>query len=568
MQATAQQVLLYRNDGTRVKLHVSELDSIIWKADTWADPTGEPNRLPLKVLATIGEGDKAQRNGMHKLHMGTEDGTDEKTMLWQTDDKISLFQSSVSDNTNNLFTLSTGAETRQGSFSGTAAIGTSAIALYPYRQAMSLKGSSINDVILPTVQHATAGGYDPKAALMMGQTGNINEQNASELQIGFKNVCSYLVFTPSSDLSHIIVTSLNPNEALSGNVTLSLTDGIPTWTAKSGYTLNKVTLQGPLTADQTYYLAVLPGTLDKGFSIACYDMNGNVLTQQYNGSASFVRSKYHDCTPFTQGTGQGLVVDMGLKSGARYWSTHNIGASSPSDPGDYFAWGETTAVNSYGTNRTSDVELKDQCNWANYKYGDGQEHNTYSRTFVQKYGGSINSETFEQGGDDGKRELEGTDDAATTLWGSGWSMPTYADFNALITECQHEYIADYHGSGVNGIVFYHCDYNTDCGFNNDGKIDFVSVEGVQKEITHIFFPLGGHYENKTVNVNSTIGYYWSKDLVKTALSDNENNPHFVNAVALHLGISEGNAITEANYYPRFRGFNIRPVWNDNINTPN
>lgn len=552
MQATAQQVLLYRNDGTRVKLHISELDSIIWKADTWADPTGEPNRLPLKVLATIGEGDKAQRNGMHKLHMGSEADSEEKTMLWQTDDKISLFQSSVSDKTNNLFTLSTGAETRQGSFSGTAAVGTSAIALYPYRQAMSLKGSSINDVILPTVQHATAGGYDPKAALMMGQTGDINEQNASELQIGFKNVCSYLVFTPSSELSHIVVTSLDLSEALSGNVTMTFADGLPTWTAKASHTANKVTLQGPLLAGQTYYLAVLPGTLQKGFSVACYDMNGKVLTQQYNSEASFVRSKYHDCTPFTQGTGQGLVVDMGLNSGARYWSTHNIGASSPSDPGDYFAWGETTAVNSYGTNRTSAVELKDQCSWTNYKHGDGQEHPTYTSTFVQKYGGTL------EGGDDGKRELEGIDDAATALWGSGWSMPTYADFNALITECQHEYITDYHGSGVKGIVFYQASHQ-DCRFNDD-KIDTKpDSHDNEKEVTHIFFPLGGHYENGTVNANSTIGYYWSKDLVKTALSDNENNPHFVNAVALHLGISEGNAITEANYYPRFRGFNIRPV---------
>ena len=34
-------------------------------------------------------------------------------------------------------------------------------------------------------------------------------------------------------------------------------------------------------------------------------------------------------------------VDLGLPSGTR-WATCNVGANSPEDYGDYFAWGETT----------------------------------------------------------------------------------------------------------------------------------------------------------------------------------------------------------------------------------
>ena len=36
-------------------------------------------------------------------------------------------------------------------------------------------------------------------------------------------------------------------------------------------------------------------------------------------------------------------VDLGLPSGLK-WSTCNVGASSPSDFGEYYAWGDTTQV--------------------------------------------------------------------------------------------------------------------------------------------------------------------------------------------------------------------------------
>lgn len=561
VQTSAQQVLLYRNDGTRVKLHISELDSITWKDDSWADPTGEPNRLPMKVLGTIDEGEKAQRNGMHKLHIGTDNASGEKTMLWQESEEISLLQNATSGTTNNLFTLSDGADTRQGCFSGTAAALSGSIALYPYRKAMSLADSEVKDVVLPTIQHATVGGYDPKAALMMGQANEANEQNARELRIGFKNICSYLAFTPEHDLSQIIVTSIDPDDALSGNVTMSFANGIPSWSIKPGGGSNKVTLQGPLEAGQTYYIAVLPGTLKKGFYIASFNADGRILTQQYQGSASFARSKYHNCTSFTQGEGEAYVVDMGLKNGARYWSSHNIGASSASNPGDYFAWGEVAAVNSYGTNRAGQSELKDCCNWANYKYGDGQEHTQYINTFVEKYGGSINPETFEQGGDDGKRELEGIDDAATTLWGSNWKMPTRNDFDQLLTYCKQEYIENYHNSGINGFVFYHCDYNEQRGFVADGTVDVTATEDGQKEVTHIFFPFGGYHDKQgLIDFNTDRSYYWT-----STVSDFYNNVHYKTfSTAYSLGVFKDESRMEAvltSTTLRYWGLNIRPVYN-------
>ncbi|MBR5053872.1 MAG: hypothetical protein IKW91_11695, partial [Bacteroidaceae bacterium] len=47
-------------------------------------------------------------------------------------------------------------------------------------------------------------------------------------------------------------------------------------------------------------------------------------------------------------------VDLGLPSGT-LWATCNIGAESPEDYGDYFAWGETEPKTSFG--------------WSTYSFG-------------------------------------------------------------------------------------------------------------------------------------------------------------------------------------------------------
>ena len=49
-------------------------------------------------------------------------------------------------------------------------------------------------------------------------------------------------------------------------------------------------------------------------------------------------------------------ADLGLPSGL-LWATCNVGASSPDGYGDYYAWGETYAKNTY--------------TWENYKYRNG-----------------------------------------------------------------------------------------------------------------------------------------------------------------------------------------------------
>ena len=99
-------------------------------------------------------------------------------------------------------------------------------------------------------------------------------------------------------------------------------------------------------------------------------------------------------------------VDLGLPSGT-LWATCNIGAESPEEAGEYFAWGET--------------EVKDVYSWETYKHCNGTQNS------LTKY---CTSDTY--GRKDGLKELQAEDDAAAVLWGSDWEMPTQAQFEELI----------------------------------------------------------------------------------------------------------------------------------------
>ena len=95
-------------------------------------------------------------------------------------------------------------------------------------------------------------------------------------------------------------------------------------------------------------------------------------------------------------------VDLGLPSGT-LWATMNVGASSPEDYGDYFAWGET--------------EPKDYYDWSTYKWCNGSE------STMTKYCS------------DNKTELEPEDDAAHVNWGPSWRMPTTEQYKELVENC-------------------------------------------------------------------------------------------------------------------------------------
>lgn len=86
-------------------------------------------------------------------------------------------------------------------------------------------------------------------------------------------------------------------------------------------------------------------------------------------------------------------VDLGLPSGLK-WATCNVGAATPSDYGDYYAWGEISTKYTY-FNENCESWAK---NWDNIE-GDPRH------------------------------------DVATAKWGGSWRMPTKEEFKELLSNC-------------------------------------------------------------------------------------------------------------------------------------
>lgn len=118
-------------------------------------------------------------------------------------------------------------------------------------------------------------------------------------------------------------------------------------------------------------------------------------------------------------------VDLGLPSGT-LWATCNVGATTPEDYGDYFAWGETAPKTTY--------------NWRSYHYcyGGYNQLTKYCNNSDYGYNGHIDNLTM----------LQSMDDAATAHWGGGWRMPTYDQWVELFQYTTLQ------GNAQNGVIGY------------------------------------------------------------------------------------------------------------------
>ena len=100
-------------------------------------------------------------------------------------------------------------------------------------------------------------------------------------------------------------------------------------------------------------------------------------------------------------------VDLGLSV---KWATCNVGASSPEEYGDYYAWGET--------------KTKDVYDWNTYKWCQGSE-NTLTKYCTDNWDGTVDNKTI----------LESSDDVAHVKWGGNWRMPTDEEMIELRENC-------------------------------------------------------------------------------------------------------------------------------------
>ncbi len=142
-------------------------------------------------------------------------------------------------------------------------------------------------------------------------------------------------------------------------------------------------------------------------------------------------TKLSEPTGYINGHGS---VDLGLSV---KWATCNVGASSPSDYGNYYAWGETSTKSEY---------TKETC-----------------KTYGKKMGSIAGDPEY---------------DAARANWGGTWRLPTASEIEELLYKCKWEWTTQgghngYKVTGPNGNSIF----LPAAGWRNGTSLDYAGERG-------------------------------------------------------------------------------------------
>ena len=399
---------------------------------------------------------------------------------WESDDEISLLYSSE----NKQFTLTDGAGSTSGKFSGEAGQSTSYTAVYPYQENASLSGNDVTNVTLPATQTATANSFDKNAALMMAQSNSTT--------LNFKNVVGYVKVKPKFACKRIELMAFDNSAVLAGTGTVSYNGGVPKLDLSNATTKDyAITLTGDIKAGNYYYIAVPPVTLKAGWTIKFTASNGTVYSRKGTQDITFTRNKVTNLGVFDingtnwynprgdkvradQEVDLGLTINIGTKNYKVIFAKSNLTAAglaaSEYDYGDYFAWGATEPwYKSY----TIDVEYCPTVTSDGWKdehksgYADGT-----APTFSRKYTSG--------------QDFEMSDDPARKILGGDWQLPTKEIWEKLTSS-------------------YNWTWNDEISTTRK-----IGMEVKNKSTSKsIFLPAAGYVNEKSFVYVRSYGYYWS-----------------------------------------------------------
>lgn len=248
----------------------------------------------------------------------------------------------------------------------------------------------------------------------------------------------------SSVLNHGICWNTSGNPTISDNYKVEGHRGVPSY---------NVVING-LEEGKTYYIRAYAtnnvGT-SYGEEIMYIHGNNNILVDgQQNG---------HD------------YVDLGLPSGTK-WATMNIGASTPEDYGNYYAWGET--------------ETKEEYGWNTYKYF--FDNNGNYVPYDDKW--CVESGELKDIGSN----IAGTQyDVAHMKWGDSWKIPT----SAQMDELQNREYCEWIWTFLNGVKGYIITSKL------NGKSMFLPACGVFYKTKQQHMNTDGHYWLSTSETSNT-----------------------------------------------------------------
>ena len=220
-------------------------------------------------------------------------------------------------------------------------------------------------------------------------------------------------------------------------------------------------------------------------------------------------------------------VDMGLSVN---WAPCNLGAETPEDYGDYYAWGEIIPYYSEGHSQdetcTSWRVREDHpiseygYHWTSYKWCNGTYDSLTKYCTSTNYGTIDNITELQRGEKTGETD----DDAAHANLAGEWRMPTDEEWTALREQCNWQW------------------KTTSDGYSHNGFLVTSTKTG-----NTIFLPAAGNWFGSGLDWEGTYIYYWSSSL-------DPNRPH-----AAWYTYGTYNVSVRRGYTERRLGLSIRPV---------
>ena len=215
--------------------------------DFFTENLGDNNKSVKMTFTASQENGSATRTAI-----GTEGG--ETKIHWSESDVIKVTNGTETND----FTLTAGQGTTKATFDGEISESATYYAIYPNQNGVSFSGNKFSGVELKAEQEAVEGSFDSKAAIMVAKSNGTN--------LPFKNVVAYFKVTPTFDCSEIVVTAHKSTDALAGKFDVAIgDDGTPSISITNGS--REVKLTGTITANKDYYILLLPGTFENGFSV-------------------------------------------------------------------------------------------------------------------------------------------------------------------------------------------------------------------------------------------------------------------------------------------------------------
>jgi len=278
----------------------------------------------------------------------------------------------------------------------------------------------------------------------------------------------------------------------------------------------------------TLYMSALPCTTGaltikvKNSSRIEYSANLATKTLVAGHAYKWTASPAAPVVNYGEAPSTAAAVDLGLSV---KWANMNVGATTASDYGTYFAWGEVTGCQRKSSDGSCIAATMDgyPSSWtgstnSNYVSGNSKsDYGTWESCTTYKWGTYNNNFTAYKynvsssyGTVDNRTTLESSDDAAVVNWGGDWRMPTDAELTDLFCNCYWVWTDSYDGSGINGYIVYEAKNTSDKG----GKVKRGSTPSSSYSLSdnHIFLPCAGRRYSSSFDDVGSNGLYWSSSL--------------------------------------------------------